>query len=49
MQFFIIICAIGFCLQVNAKREQNDVIKIGEVVVVGLLKIHYIILSVCDI
>lgn len=33
---FILIAAIAFFLQVNAKREQNDVIKIGEVVVVAL-------------
>lgn len=34
---FIIICAIcAFFLQVNAKKEQSDVIKIGEV---GVLKI----------
>lgn len=36
MQFLLIICAIAFGLQVNAKKEQNDVIKIGEVGVVGI-------------
>ena len=34
-RFFIKIYAFGFfLLQVSAKREQNDVIKIGEVVLV---------------
>lgn len=45
---FIIICAIcAFLLQVNAKKEQSDVIKIGEVGAVCSFINKIIIFFVC--